>query len=187
MFAALVATVISGLGGCSRSIQPPVIPPVIGPALGESTAPGPAYPIGSPPDAREVSALLHDAASPIANVAPATTAVQTTAASAEPTAPATEQPPTTMMWWTPGLPSGPALAPSGSTDNRGQSPLSMPSGNGAAPVLPIVTAPPPSGTPPSTSPNGPGGGAAPTPGVPRFTGQPSSGRANGTPASTPGG
>jgi len=183
MFAALVASVISGLGGCSRPIQPPAI----GPALGQSTAPGPAHPIGLPPDAREVSASLHDVASPIADVAPATTDVQATAASAEPTVPATEQTPTTMMWWTPSLPSGPAPAPPGSTDNRGQSSLSMPPGNGAAPVLPIVTAPLPPGTPPSTSANGPSGGAAPTSGVPRFTGQPSSGRANGTPASTPGG
>jgi len=175
IFAVLV---VSGLDSCSRPTQPPVI----GPPLGESTAQGPTYPIGSPPDAMpEVSASLHGPIRPIANVAPATAA---TPPATEPTAPATEQIPATV--WTPSLP--PASPPPKSTGSNGrQPPPSMPPGNGPVRSPPIVTARPPPGTPPSAPPNGPGSGASPTPAVPHVTGNAGSGGASGTPPSTPGG
>lgn len=182
-----VVLVVSGISSCSRPTQPPVI----GPPLGESTATGPAYPIGSPPDASsEVSASLHGlhglhgSIGPIANVAPATNATPPAAEPTGPTAPATEQIPATV--WAPSLP--PASPPPKSTARNSRQPApSMPSGNGPVRIPPIATAPPPPGTPPLAPPNGPGSGVAPTPAVPHAAGNASSGGASGTPPSTPGG
>jgi hypothetical protein len=178
-FAAVLVT--GGLGACARPARPPSI---VGPELGESTAPGPAYPFGTPDAAgpTEVSAPLHGLPGPVAS--PAQT-VETMPPEAQPE----PQPANPAVVWAPGvpaLPTPPRGAGSGGQPAPGMPPANSPSG----PVLvapPIVASPPP-GTPPLAPPNGPGSGASP--GAPRAAGPSIETRlrgASGTPPSTPGG